>query len=143
MTTNHHHAPSRSGIDPSLLIGLPSIDQEHSALLAQFNRLLENHPGETTSESFSDVLSRLGPQISAHFDSEERILKTSGMPADQVADHVHAHTVILEQYTQMNCDLMEGKALAWPDALRMVKGWIIDHLQQFDAKLEDYVQTSR
>jgi hemerythrin-like metal-binding protein len=129
MTTNHPHASSQSGIDRSLPIGLPLIDQEHNALIAQFNRLLENPPGETTSESFSEVLSCLGPQISTHFDNEESILKTSGMPADQVADHVHAHTVILEQYAQMNCDLMEGRALAWPDALRMVKGWIIDHLQ--------------
>jgi hemerythrin len=132
----------RIDADPSMLIGVQSIDREHSALITQLNRLIENPKAEPASESFAEVLSHLGPQISAHFDSEEGVLKSCGMPASEVAEHVEAHTEILEQYAQMNCDLMEGKVLARADALRTVKGWIIDHLRDYDSRIREYLPTA-
>jgi hemerythrin-like metal-binding protein len=124
-----------------MLIGVQSIDKEHYTLLTQLNRLIENPLAEPASESFAEVLSQLGPQICAHFDSEERVLRSCGMPADEVAEHVEAHTEILEQYAKMNCDLMEGKTLARTEALREVKGWIIDHLRRYDSRIKLYLPT--
>jgi hemerythrin len=129
----------RIDVDPSMLVGVHSIDREHSALLSQLNRLLENPLAEPASESFAEVLSLLGPQISSHFDNEEIVLKSCGMPAAEVAEHIEAHTCILEQYAQMNCDLMEGKTLARSEALREVKGWIIDHLRRYDSRIKLYL----
>lgn len=132
----------RIDIDPSMLVGVQSIDREHSALITQLNRLIENPQAIPESEPFADVLSHLGPQISAHFDSEEGVLKSIGMPPHELAEHVEAHTEILEQYAQMNCDLMEGKALARSDALLMIKGWIIDHLRRYDSRIKKYLPTA-
>jgi hemerythrin-like metal-binding protein len=125
-----------------MLIGVQSIDREHSSLITQLNRLIENPKAEPASESFVDVLSHLGPQISAHFDSEEGVLKSCGMPAHEVAEHVEAHTAILEQYAQMNCDLMEGKTLGRSQALIEIKGWIIDHLHRYDSRIKLYLPTA-
>ena len=142
MTANTPPTSFRIDVDPSMLIGVHSIDREHYALLTQLNRLIENPLAEPASESFAEVLSQLGPQISAHFDSEEGVLKSCGMPADEVAEHVEAHTEILERYAQMNCDLMEGKTLARSEALREVKGWIIDHLRRYDSRIKLYLPTA-
>jgi hemerythrin len=142
MTANTPPTSFRIDVDPSMLIGVHSIDREHFALLTQLNRLIENPLADPASESFVDVLSHLGPQISAHFDSEEGVLKSCGMPAHEVAEHVEAHTAILEQYAQMNCDLMEGKTLARSEALREVKDWIVDHLQRYDSKIRKYVRAA-
>jgi hemerythrin-like metal-binding protein len=139
MASNIPSGSHRFDIDRSMKTGVASIDREHEALFAQLDRLLENPQAHPESEPFADVLSHLGPQISAHFDSEERILKSCGMPAHEVAEHVDAHTGILEQYAQMNCDLMEGKALARTEALRMVESWIVDHLRQFDCRISEYL----
>jgi hemerythrin-like metal-binding protein len=141
VTANKPPTSFRVEVDPSMLIGVQSIDKEHYALLTQLNRLIENPLAEPASESFAEVLSQLGPQICAHFDSEERVLRSCGMPADEVAEHVEAHTEILEQYAQMNCDLMEGKALARSEAMREVKGWIIDHLRNYDSRIKLYLPT--
>lgn len=142
-TVTANTPPTSFSIDvaPSMLIGVQSIDREHYALLTQLNRLIENPLADPASESFVDVLSHLGPQISAHFDSEEGVLKSCGMPAHEVAEHVEAHTEILEQYAQMNCDLMEGKPLSRSDALLTVKGWIIDHLRRYDSRIKLYLPT--
>ncbi len=129
----------RVDIDPSLLTGVHSIDREHYALIVQLNRLLDNPLAGPASESFAEILSLLGPQISSHFDSEEDVLRSCGMPADEVAEHVEAHTEILEQYAQMNCDLMEGKPLTRSAALREVKSWIVDHLRNYDSRIKLYL----
>lgn len=134
--------PFRLDTDPPMLIGVPSIDREHYALITQINRLIENPLTEPASETFADVLSQIGPQIRFHFDSEEGLLKSCGMPADEVAEHVEAHTEILEQYALMNCDLMEGKPLTRSQALLQVKGWIIDHLRRYDSRIRQYLPTS-
>jgi hemerythrin len=141
VTANKPPTSLRLEVDPSMLIGVQSIDREHYALLTQLNRLIENPLAEPASESFAEVLSQLGPQICTHFDSEERVLRSCGMPAHEVAEHVEAHTEILEQYAQMNCDLMEGKTLARTEALREVKGWIIDHLRRYDSRIKLYLPT--
>ncbi len=140
-SVNASPATHRIDVDPSMLIGVHSIDREHSALISQLNRLIENPHALPDSEPFADVLSPIGPQISAHFDSEERILKSCGMPAAEVAEHIEAHTEILEQYAQMNCDLMEGKPLSRSDALLEVKDWIVDHLRRYDSRIKLYLST--
>lgn len=132
----------RIDADPSMLIGVQSIDREHAALITQLNRLIENPKAEPASESFADILSHIGPAISAHFDSEEDVLKSIGIPAHELAEHIEAHTEILEQYAQMNCDLMEGKPLSRSDALLTVKGWIIDHLRDYDSRIREYLPTA-
>ncbi len=130
-------------VDTSMLIGVQSIDRQHGELITQLNRLIENPLASPSSEPFADILSHIGPQISAHFDSEESVLKSCGMPAHEVAEHVEAHTAILEQYAQMNCDLMEGKPISRTEALLAVKGWIVDHLHQYDCNIRNYVRAAK
>jgi len=128
----------RSGLAGALLTGLPSIDLEHASLVAQLNRLIDDPAIHPAADGFSEIMGRIGMQISEHFDSEESILKDCGMPADAVERHVQAHTEILEQYAQMNCDLMDGKPLDRTEAIRLVKNWVLDHIIHFDSEIAAY-----
>jgi len=129
---------ARSGLDPALLTGVPLIDDEHLALVGQLDALEGNEQAHPRSEVFSEILSRLGAQISKHFDDEEVVLNVVGMPADLIAGHVQAHIDILDQYTRLNLDLMRGEPLDRSDVLLMIKGWIIDHVLDFDIRIRDY-----
>ena len=95
-------------------------------------------PADST-ESCSEILSQLGGQINAHFTNEETIFKSFGMPVDEIASHVQAHTDILDQYTRLNFDLMQGKAFTRSDVLLMIKGWIIEHVICFDLNIKKYL----
>lgn len=128
----------RSGLAGALLTGLPSIDLEHASLVAQLNRLIDNPAILPATDGFSEILGRIGAQISEHFDSEENLLKGCGMPADEVERHVQAHTEILEQYAQMNCDLMDGKPLDRTQAILLIKNWVLDHIAHFDTRIANY-----
>ena len=139
MTSDSRQQANQSDLASLTLIGAASIDKEHLALFAQLDRLHGNPSAHPDTEAFLEVFSRLGRQISAHFDSEEGILKACGMPPDQIAAHVQAHDEILEQYAQLNLDLMEGKKLTRSEALLTIKRWIIDHVVYHDTRIRAYL----
>lgn len=123
----------------SLLLGVSAIDSEHDELVRQVDSYLSKPDTEINSERFTDFLSQLGNQLRKHFTNEESYLKTLPMPANEIAGHVEAHTTILQQYTQLNIDLMHGKNLNHGDILLMIKGWIFGHVIQFDRNMKKYL----
>lgn len=94
------------------------------------------------SEAFTELLSRLGRQINAHFDSEEKILRTCGMPADVVLEHFRAHTEILDEYARLNFDMMQGDELSREAALALIRNWIVEHVLSHDVKIVDFLPAS-
>ncbi len=123
----------------AIRIGLPLIDGEHVALVRQLDRLNADQDAHPNSDSFSEVLSGLGRQINAHFDSEEDILRSCGMPPELVLEHINAHTEILEQYARLNLDLMAGKFHTRDEALGLVRRWIVDHVLNHDVRIAEYL----
>jgi hemerythrin len=43
----------------------------------------------------------------------------------------------------LNLDLMAGKAIGQQTILRMVRGWIVDHVLQYDSRIRQYVSLSQ
>lgn len=125
--------------DAALLIGVPSIDQEHIELARRLEELAGDEQEITQSERFSEALSGLGSQIDTHFNNEEQFFKRLGMPDDVVSSHVQAHTAIIAQYVQLNLDIMLGKAPDHARILHMIKGWIIGHIVDHDLKIRDHL----
>lgn len=120
-------------------VGITSIDREHAALVDQLDRLQSNPALHPDSDAFTDLLSRLGRQINSHFESEEEILRTCGMPAEAVLEHFRAHTAILDEYARLNLDMMNGGALSREDALTLIRQWIVGHVLHHDLKIADFV----
>ena len=128
----------RSFIDPSLMIGVPVIDKEHHDLVQLLDRLISNPEAFPGTESFSEVLSKIGEQLKLHFTNEERLFKAVGMPEADVTSHIQAHLRIFEQYTQLNLDLMQGNISNRAKTLRIIKEWVIDHVVHHDLKIREY-----
>ncbi len=120
-------------------VGVKSIDREHAALVDQLDRLQSNPAVHPDSDAFTDLLSRLGRQINAHFENEEEILRTCGMPAEAVLEHFRAHTAILDEYARLNLDLMNGGELSREAALTLIRQWIVEHVLRHDLKIADFV----
>jgi hemerythrin len=126
----------------SLRVGVPSIDREHLDLVAHLDRLQADADANPGTDAFSEVLSHLGRQINAHFDSEEVILRDCGMPAQSVLGHMRAHTEILDQYARLNLELMHGKPVSREEALVMIREWIVEHVLNHDMKIAEYASAT-
>jgi hemerythrin-like metal-binding protein len=124
---------------PGLPIGVPSIDREHHDLVVRLERLINHDDVTPNSARFSEVFSELGRLLAAHFRNEENLFKSCGMPLDDIEAHIDAHHAILEQYVQMNDDLMQGKERPMMEIAAMIKNWVIGHLLAHDVKIREYV----
>jgi hemerythrin-like metal-binding protein len=122
-----------------LRIGVPSIDSEHFHLVMLLDCLILGPTETSQAERFSEVLHALGQQIAHHFNSEEMFFRSCGMPYHEVSAHIQAHDAILEQYAQLNMDMMANEAQALSGAARMIKQWILGHLLEHDVKIRQYV----
>ena len=129
----------RLGIDASLRIGIPAIDREHHDLVRQLDRLMSNPDVYPGTDGFSEILSQIGKQFKAHFITEEKLMRSLGMPEALVDSHIRAHHHILDQYTRLNLDLMQGKATDCSEVVRLAKSWITDHIAHHDLKIRAYV----
>lgn len=126
-------------LNASLMVGIPSIDAEHLELIARLDSVLSDPHAHPDSDAFSEYLSKLGHLLVSHFTHEEKLLVATGMPADEISEHIHVHGEILEQYTQLNFDLMQGKAYDKISVLTMIKDWIVTHVICYDLKIRDYL----
>ena len=132
----------RSQLDPKLLVGVPSIDNEHFNLICLLDRLIETTQPITDSADFSEVLNQLGSEMKAHFENEENYLVAFHMPEDDISNHVTAHTTILDQYARLNVDLLEGKVPDVNSLLAMFKEWVIGHILNHDLKIRYYLPSN-
>jgi hemerythrin len=125
---------------PALHIGVPTVDRQHGALIAELNRLIADTQAVPTSELFAEVLSRLGRDLSEHFRCEERLFCSLGMPDRMVDAHMAAHGEILSQYVELNLDLMSHlRHRSRTEVLAMVRRWVMDHIVVHDLHIRDYL----
>jgi PAS domain S-box-containing protein/hemerythrin-like metal-binding protein len=129
----------RSAIDPSLMTGVAFVDQEHHDLVLQLDRLLSDPYAYPGTLVFAQIVAQIGAQIEAHCGNEEKLFAAIGMPEKDVALHVQAHRLILEQCAALNHKLQEGKVPNRSEALRMLRNWIINHIVQHDFKIQAYL----
>lgn len=121
-------------------IGIPSVDREHYDLMREIGRLLDDPEIHLDSEQFSEIISRLGQLLAEHFRSEEAIIESCGIPADDALAHHRAHRKILEQYTELQLDLMARVPLDQHNVFGMIRSWIVEHLIAYDLRLRPYVK---
>jgi hemerythrin len=74
-----------------------------------------------------------------HFENEETFLQSCGMSDTEVAEHVAAHSDILDQYAELTFGFMDGQTLSRSEMVLMIKRWILEHLVRYDLKIRKYL----
>jgi hemerythrin-like metal-binding protein len=138
MPSAHRPPTEPIAFDTTWQIGLPEIDRQHLALVAQLNQLITNEAADLPSPLMSEVLSRLGRDLVTHFQHEERQFALIGLPADLAAAHVAAHNAILSEYVGLNFELMRPHDHSRGSVLVLLRSWITDHITTFDLRLKDF-----
>lgn len=122
----------------SVLVGVPAIDREHLELVALVDRLTFDISKPERADELSDGFGRLGQALKKHFDNEEALIESSGMPLDEMARHFLAHEEILEQHADFNFSVMNGE-LSFLDASEALQNWVTRHIAEYDMTIRSYV----
>jgi len=136
---SNQDAAMTSTVSPEFRIGLPAIDAEHGVLMESLRRLHLAPRDEPRSEPFLEVISLLGQQLILHFGNEEKHLNSCGLPNDEIRNHIRAHNHILEQYAQLQDDLMADKDINQSSVLTMIQHWIVTHITTHDLKIRQHL----
>lgn len=128
-----------SSISESMATGLPTIDEEHLGLLKSLSAAMINPSATSDLEHFGEVLMKIGERLRVHFKHEEAIMQALEIPLEVLARHVRRHDEILEQYAQLNMDLMLHLAPSHQEILAMLKEWIIAHVLDYDVMIRGHL----
>ncbi len=124
----------------ALLTGNKLIDAEHAELFRALEKLLEIAKFQSVaSEAFSEIFSRIGLDLARHIDHEESLFLGSDMPAANIDDHIRAHVRIMEEFSHLNMDLMQGKPIDNATVVLAARQWILNHVVRYDLKLRPFV----
>lgn len=126
-------------MNANLSLGAPLIDLQHQELFASLRKLTDSGETQFPDEVLSDVLTQLGAQIRHHFTTEEKLMLAISLPEAMLRQHRDAHSLILEELTQLHLDAMHGKASHLPEIIATVSKWVQQHLIEFDLALKPYI----
>ncbi|GAB6126641.1 bacteriohemerythrin [Humidesulfovibrio idahonensis] len=126
---------------PSLAIGIQSIDEQHKDLLQTFNALIDKQEHSGLSCPAEDLVARLKTFAAEHFHIEEGYMQAFSYP--DLPAHMTEHEAFLGTVATFENACAAGSATA-EAILKFLEEWISGHLagadRQMGRYLEDYLR---
>lgn len=139
MPLNTENAGSLSTLN-ALKTGNKRIDDEHADLFVALEKLQKAVQSEgIQSAQFSEIFSRIGLDLAHHMRHEESLFVDSDMPVEDVFKHIKAHVHIMEEFSHINMELMQGKFIDDIAVINQARQWILNHLINYDLKLRPFI----
>jgi len=121
------------------LVSLDSMNKVHLAEVVILNRLLEQLINKADFELISESLEKLLEHMSAHFSSEETLMRESNYPSFQM--HKADHDKVLNQTRYAEMEWRNRKDV---EALKEhleddVVAWLDQHIKAMDTPMADFI----
>lgn len=126
-------------------IGIHSVDEEHSEIVALIDRLvyLSKDPSVGRASRVHELLEHLVAQARQHFVTEDRLMRQAGCDAAHVRRHAGEHAEFLRQVAVIDAsrgfDMPEG-LLALHEYLR---SWFAFHVRECDVSMARQIEAIR
>lgn len=132
--------PDHIQLPAELVIGVEAIDTDHRLLIAQLEHLRRAHDQTVDSEIMGECAYVIGQTLFAHFKTEEEFMASSGMPKEDIQQHIRDHDRIIEEYAALQALAMKEPKTRVGDIVSTIESWITAHIAHFDVRLKPYVQ---
>ncbi|WP_243366353.1 bacteriohemerythrin [Fundidesulfovibrio soli] len=123
--------------DPALVMGHPSIDEQHRALLGMIEELDERMGRGEFGQGVLDAIQGMLAYAATHFDEEEGLMRESEWPDLSVHRGLHA------EFMQKTGGFFEDAASdsEWTslDVLRFLLHWLLKHIKIEDRRFFDWL----
>ncbi|NWJ39940.1 MAG: hemerythrin family protein [Geothrix sp.] len=123
--------------NPAWETGIPLIDQQHQALLAQFEALLvaihENHP----DDRIPPLLQFLADYVETHFALEEGLMQVADYPG--FAGHKAIHDRMRARVGQLVEAARGNPATLTEEVIDFLTDWLLRHINEEDRRMAQHV----
>lgn len=124
-----------------LTVGVATIDEQHRALIDEFNRLLEACHRHEGREMVPVLIDFLDKYVKEHFADEERCMERAQYP--QIDEHKRLHREFIGKIDGLHQQLDEsGSSMSLIIQLNeTLLRWFINHIKRVDKQLGAFLQT--
>jgi hemerythrin len=113
-----------------LRTGIPSVDEQHAAMVELHNEIEEVLRGEHPTYFVLESLARLYQYSRQHFDAEEKLLERYGY--EGLEEHRHRHEELMDELRRIVLDYRRDPAHVGRRLLEFVRVWVLRHVEDED-----------
>jgi len=129
--------------DPTLVLGVPEIDEQHRELFRRLDSLLEAIRAGQSRTEVGHTLAFLSDYASHHFSAEETLMRDRAYPG--MADHQAEHRTFAAELRALQAEYQRDGATA-SLIIRVntqLTGWLRTHVYRTDRALADFIRQQR
>lgn len=119
-------------------IGLKQVDEEHKIMFVLINQLIKIFSNEEYKKDFHKIYATLLQYSKAHFDNEEKIMKSVYYP--QYILHKNQHKEYMVKLDRFANQYLSGESVLF-EFQRFVQRWFEGHIMVSDKKYVPYIQS--
>lgn len=124
--------------DPSLSVGVMSIDKEHQKLINMINALNDAMLQRQGKEMVEKVIKALIGYTKIHFSNEERLFEKHNYPETQ--SHIAEHRSFVKKVQEFKISYMSGNVGLSIDVMNFLSDWLRSHIKGTDQKYTAFFQ---
>ena len=130
-------------LDPLLLTGIDTIDDQHRELFSRVGQLVEASKNHRSREEVVRLLEFLGGYVVDHFAAEEQIMEEAGYP--RLGGHRAEHLQFVKELGILRHELKsEGPSKLFVIRVgNRVTEWLREHIYRTDRILADWLKSRR
>jgi hemerythrin-like metal-binding protein len=125
----------RSDLERAMCIGVDEVDRIHAELAGLIERLDEMPLALTSSESIASLLWDLRQVLTAEFETEEKLMRSSGIAVEQIEDHVLEHNMLLTLVIDASIGSMSRNPTTARQLYQTIRNHVLAHTMKHDAEL--------
>lgn len=116
--------------NPAWETGIELIDQQHQALLGQFEALLEAIRENQSEARIPELLAFLAMYVETHFSMEEAQMQATQYPG--LPGHKAIHDAMRLQVANLLAGVKENSGLLTEEVVTFLTNWLLHHINEED-----------
>lgn len=121
--------------NPSLLVGVERIDNQHKSLIDHANKLFEAGKNGKSREVINDLLKFLDDYTKTHFRDEETYMASIRYPELEAQKRYHAAFIKSLADLRSEYEKSGGNLMVILNANKLVVDWLTQHISVEDKKI--------
>lgn len=115
--------------DNSVVLGIPTIDEQHKALFVWINSLNEAIERGEGAEAVGEIIWNLITYVTEHFSAEERLMLSCNYPG--LEEHRAEHDRFVLRLQEIQVQFIDGHEMS-KNILNFLVEWLVTHIKGTD-----------